>query len=432
MLPGISVPPPPSAELDDTLLKRLNVIDLSLSHLALEDLLLEEVLRSERREILKHRQALQLGVLQLESKLEVTEVRWLRSLFPQLPLSGEGDQTHPPLCFAFSQEELMDLISQPQRSLLEEENFMPIVRLLQTQIQALRATHRHTVSQYQHQAALCDKYRQVARLGVALHLALQQVARLHPFYSFPPDTCISRTRQALLFAKRPDTSKQESLEARLMELSKAVLQHLLTQALHSLREMDRTLYFFLGAMATLQVAGDVSPLEWLAFCRGLHEPAAKVLLQPDTNVLRPSWVSPEAWEECSLLESLPGFQGLLVSLSQQALQWQEYFRVPSTVVGPALCPSHAHLRPFQRGILWRILRPEAMSSVIADLTACLLGWTITEEVAFTNAYGYTRSSKPIIFLMPPVGSPVSYTHPLHWIQQMAVQRGRVVRQQWCE
>ncbi|XP_053163641.1 dynein heavy chain domain-containing protein 1 isoform X3 [Hemicordylus capensis] len=381
-------------EFDPALLKQLNVINLCLSQGALEELLLEEVLRSERREILKHRQALRLGVLQLEGKLEATE------------------------------EELVELIAQPQRSLLEEENFMPMMRLLQTQIQALRATHQHMASQCQHQVALCDKYRPVARLAGALQLALRQVARLHPLYSFPAEGCQAHLRQALLLSKRPEASKQETLEARLQELHRAVLQHLLAQALPCLQERDRPLCLFLGAVAALRVAGQVSPAEWLAFCQGLQEPVARVLLQPAPSVARPGWVEPRAWEECCLLESLPGFRGLPASLAQRAAQWQEYFRLPSTVVGPAPCPSHAHLRPFQRAILWRILRPETLSSTLAELSTCLLGWSPSEEVAIPTAYAYSRANKPVIFLMPPAGSPGSFTHPLHWIQQMAAQRGR--------
>ncbi|XP_039203890.1 dynein heavy chain domain-containing protein 1 isoform X2 [Crotalus tigris] len=320
-----------AAEADHSLLKRLNLIDLSLSQEALEEQLLSEVLHVERPEILKNQQVLYLGILQLEGKLEATE------------------------------EELMDLISQPQRSLLEEENFMPIVRLLQTQIQALHATHRHMVSQHQDQATLCGRYRPVACLAVGLHEVLQQVGRLHPLYRFPTEFCIGRVRQALISAKRQEANKQESLEARLLELSRMVLWQLLTQALPCLREVHRPLYFFLGAVTMLRVAGDVSPLEWLAFTQGLQDPAAKALLLPlGPGLVCPSWVSAEAWEECALLENLPGFHGLLASLAEKAVQWQEYFSLPSTVVGPALCPSHAHLSPFQRAILWRILCPSAM------------------------------------------------------------------------
>ncbi|XP_013912923.1 PREDICTED: dynein heavy chain domain-containing protein 1 [Thamnophis sirtalis] len=380
---------------DHSLLKRLNLIDLSLSREALEDRLLGEVLHVERPEIRKNQQILYLGILQLEGKLEATE------------------------------EELMDLISQPQRSLLEEENFMPIVHLLQTQIQALHATHRNMVSQYQDQAVLCGRYRPVACLAVGLHEALQQVGRLHPLYRFPTEFCISRVRQALITGKRQEASKQESLEARLLELSRMVLWQLLTQALPCLQEAHRPLYFFLGAVAMLRVAGDVSPLEWLAFTHGLQDPAAKALLLPlEPGSPCPDWVSEEAWEECLLLENLPGFHGLPASLAEKAVQWQEYFSLPSTVVGPALCPSHAHLGPFQRAILWRILCPGALCQLVSDLTTCLLGWSFTEKMAAINPYSYSRANKPIILVRAPARSQVSFTHPLLWIQQMAAQRGR--------
>uniref|UniRef100_A0ACB8FFS0 Uncharacterized protein n=1 Tax=Sphaerodactylus townsendi TaxID=933632 RepID=A0ACB8FFS0_9SAUR len=383
-----------ATELDPRVLKSLNVIDLSLSPAELEELLLAEVLHSERHEILKHRRALQLGVLQLEAKLEATD------------------------------EELVALISKPQRSLLEEENFMPMVQLLQTQLQALHATHQHMGSLYQDQAALCDQYRPVARLGLALHQALQQLGRLHPLYLFPAQDCFSRMRQALFSAKRSDIDKQESLEAHLLELSKAVLRHLLVQSLPGLRETDRLLYPFLGALAMLQVAGDSSPLERLAFFQGFREPAAQELLRPEAGVPRPSWVGEGAWQECQLLERLPGFQGLLASLAGRPAQWLEYFHLPSTVVGLALCPSHAHLSLFQRAILWRILRPEAMSRVICDLTTCLLGWSPTEEEAITSAYSHSRANRPVVFVVPPAGAPGSFTPPLHWIEQMAQQQGR--------
>ncbi|XP_034282242.1 dynein heavy chain domain-containing protein 1 isoform X2 [Pantherophis guttatus] len=384
-----------AAEADHSLLKRLNLIDLSLSQGALEDRLLGEVLHVERPEILKNQQILYLGILQLEGKLEATE------------------------------EELMDLISQPQQSLLEEENFMPIVRLLQTQIQALHATHKHMVSQHQDQAVLCGRYRPVACLAVGLHEALQQVGRLHPLYRFPTEFCVNCVRQALISAKRQEASKQESLEARLLELSRIVLWQLLTQALPCLQEAHRPLYFFLGAVTMLRVAGDVSPLEWLAFAQGLQDPAAKALLLPSgPGPVCPDWLSAEAWEECALLENLPGFHGLLASLAEKAVQWQEYFSLPSTVVGPALCPSHVHLSPFQRAILWRILCPRAMCQVISDLTTCLLGWSFTEKMAAVNPYSYSRANKPIILVTAPAGSQVSFTHPLLWIQQMAAQRGR--------
>lgn len=64
----------PLAEADHSLLKRLNLIDLSLSQEALEEQLLSEVLHAERPEILKNQQVLYLGILQLEGKLEATEV----------------------------------------------------------------------------------------------------------------------------------------------------------------------------------------------------------------------------------------------------------------------------------------------------------------------------------------------------------------------
>ncbi|XP_044881349.1 dynein heavy chain domain-containing protein 1 isoform X10 [Mauremys mutica] len=381
-------------EMDHALLKGLTVIDLSLSQSALEDLLLEEVLHAERREAQTHWRMLQLSILQLEDKLEDTE------------------------------EELLELISQPSRPLLEvEEEFLPLVQLLQAQLEGLRASHQHLLSLRQPHLAVQAQYRQVARLGAALHQALQQVCRLHPQYQYSTASCLAVARRALLATKRTDASKQEALAARLVELSKGLSRQLLAHAQPRLQEPHNLLLSFLGALAPLRLAGQLSPLDWLAFCQGLQAPAAEQLLQP-AQAARPGWVRAAAWRECGLLECLPGFQGLRASLAEQAAQWQEYFRLPATVVGPALSPSHAHLSLFQRAVLWRIFRPEKLCSTLHDLSTCLLGRPIAEDASYSAATIYTCSQArlPLLFLTPPWGSPGAATHPLHWIRQMAQQR----------
>ncbi|CAM5073482.1 unnamed protein product [Natator depressus] len=380
-------------EMDHAFLKGLSVIDLSLSQAALEDLLLEEVLQSERLEAQTHWRTLQLSILQLEDKLEDTE------------------------------EELLELILQRSGPLLEEEEFLSLVRLLQAQLETLHASHQHLLSLRQHHLAMQAKYRQVARLGAALHQALQQVCRLHPLYHCSPASCVAVAHRALLATKRADASKQEALEARLLELSKCLSRQLLAHAQPRLQEPHNLLLSFLGALAPLRLAGQLSPLDWLVFCQGLQAPAAEQLLQP-ARAARPGWVRTAAWRECGLLECLPGFQGLRASLAEQAAQWQEYFRLPATVVGPAPCPSHAHLSLFQRAMLWRIFCPEKLSSMLRDLVTCLLGRPIAEDASYSAATIYTCSQTdlPLLFLTPPWGLPGAATHPLHWIQQMAKQR----------
>ncbi|XP_043381883.1 dynein heavy chain domain-containing protein 1 [Chelonia mydas] len=75
-------------EMDHAFLKGLTVIDLSLSQSALEDLLLEEVLQSERLEAQTHWRTLQLSILQLEDKLEDTERAMLWRIFCPEKLSS--------------------------------------------------------------------------------------------------------------------------------------------------------------------------------------------------------------------------------------------------------------------------------------------------------------------------------------------------------
>ncbi|XP_019379303.1 PREDICTED: dynein heavy chain domain-containing protein 1, partial [Gavialis gangeticus] len=384
-------------EMEQALLPSLNVVDLSLGEGALEELLLEELLLVERHEAQSHWRRLELSILQVEDEL------------------------------ACAEEELIQLISAPEQALLETEAFLPMVHLLDTQVETLRSSHEHLCSLRQGHCAIREQYRPVARLGAALHQALHQVCRLHPLYCCRATASLAAAHRGLLVTRWGGARQQEALEARVMELRRALAQALLTYAQPGLWERHELLLALLGAVALQRLDGHVSPLAWLAFCQGLQAPtAARLLPLPPGAPPCPPGVDAKAWEECGRLEALPGFQGLQAALAGKAAMWQEYLHLPCTMVGPAPGPGHAGLGPFQRALLWRVLRPGQLCSVAADLAACLMGRPMAEAAAHSAAalYDHSQSHVPILFLTPLPGAAAATTHPLHWIQQMARQQHR--------
>ncbi|XP_019384098.1 PREDICTED: LOW QUALITY PROTEIN: dynein heavy chain domain-containing protein 1, partial [Crocodylus porosus] len=384
-------------EMERALLPSLNVVDLSLGEGALEELLLEELLLVERHEAQSHWRQLELSILQVEDEL------------------------------ACAEEELIQLISAPEQALLETEAFLPMVHLLDTQVETLRSSHEHLCSLRQGHHAIREQYRPAARLGAALHQALRQVCRLHPLYCCRATATLAAARRGLLVTRWGGARQQEALEARMMELHRALARALLTYAQPGLWERHELLLALLGAVALQRLDGHVSPLAWLAFCQGLQAPTATRLLPllPGAPPC-PAWVDAKAWEECGRLEALPGFQGLQAALAGKAATWQEYLRLPCTMVGPAPGPGHAGLGPFQRALLWRVLRPGQLCSVAADLATCLMGRPMAEAAAYSAAalYDHSQSHVPVLFLTPLPGAAAATTHPLHWIQQMARQQHR--------
>ncbi|XP_059579608.1 dynein heavy chain domain-containing protein 1 isoform X3 [Alligator mississippiensis] len=386
-------------EMERALLPSLNVVDLSLGEGALEELLLEELLLVECHEAQSHWRRLELSVLQVEDEL------------------------------ACAEEELIQLISAPEQALLETEAFLPMVQLLDTQVEMLRSSHEHLCSLRRGHRAIREQYRPAARLGAALHQALRQVCRLHPLYRCSATAGLAAARRGLLVTRWGGTRRQEALEARVMELRRALARALLTYAQPGLWERHELLLALLGAVALQRLDGHVSSLAWLAFCQGLRAPTATRLLPlPPGAPPCPAWVDAKAWEECGRLEALPGFQGLQAALAGKAAAWQEYLRLPCTMVGPAPAPSHAGLGSFQRALLWRVLRPGQLCSVAADLAACLMGRPRAEAAAHSAAtlYDHSQSHVPILFLTPLPGTAAATAHPLHWIQQMARQQHREV------
>ncbi|XP_030045347.1 dynein heavy chain domain-containing protein 1-like, partial [Microcaecilia unicolor] len=179
-------------------------------------------------------------------------------------------------------------------------------------------------------------------------------------------------------------------------------------------------FSFLAAIAQLRMTGQVTDIEWIIFLQGLKDSKVKQMLPP-TCILKPSWVNLDTWNECSLLEILPVFGNLRSSLVNQAFQWQEYFKVSSTVIGPVPCASHSHLSLFQKAILWRIFRPDKLYQVACDLTTCLLGGCFAEDYRLDTktVFSLSHSNVPVVYLMPGTGSVGPSTHPLYYIEQMA-------------
>ncbi|KAM8821378.1 dynein heavy chain domain-containing protein 1 [Eudromia elegans] len=384
-LPGITAHTG-CAEMDPALLKQVKIIDLSLSQEDFEALLLQEILHVEQHDAKARAQMIQRSVCELEDKLEDTE------------------------------EALLDLVSQAPRPLLEEENFLPMLQMLNMQLTALRTKHDYLLGLQTRHADVQARYQQLARLGAGLHEALQQLCCLHPLYHCSARTSLAVMRTALLAVRRMDTIGQEPQEAQLAESSRAVAQQFLEHAQAGLQDRHRPLLGLLGALVPLRLGGQLGGLEWMAFCRGLRGPAAGRLLRP-TEVARPAWVSHAAWRECGRLERLPPFTGLRASLAARAAQWQEYFCLPSTVVGPA--PMGLGL--FQRAVLWRIFRPAQLSRVLEELAACLLGWPRAATSPIVARLCHRGQGRALLLLAPPHGAA---THPLHWIRALAAQQHR--------
>ncbi|GCC21412.1 hypothetical protein chiPu_0019882, partial [Chiloscyllium punctatum] len=381
-----------SLEFDRTFLKQVRVLSFTISKSGLQELFLKEVLYFDRDRPSNVEHTQQMDTMYLQHQLQVT------------------------------QEELMDKVVQTATSLLNDRSIQTAAvesqdtkEQIHGYLKTLNPSKRTAI------AVTEDPYVTISNIGSEMYWALIQICRLNPLYYFSKTSFIKVVREIL--TKR--NLKVRSLGTgtctdHFMDLMYHLMSELYKYLRWCLFVQHARLYRFLVAVGHMKVMNTVTKLEWELFLRGTQDLKYDVSAQ-STCVLKPSWVSQETWDSCCILELLPAFQNLRISIAKKANQWREYFGLSSTVISAIPCSSFAHLNTFQRAILWKFFQPHKLSVIMNDVVSCELGGTLTRDLrpTTTSLFNYSWQNVPVMFLLPEDGSLSLSTHPFYWIEQMA-------------
>lgn len=275
-------------------------------------------------------------------------------------------------------------------------------------------------------AALWAPYRQVAYHGMAMVEALSSLQNLLPFFCMKSENWLAVIRRAIDSMKSCDSYHGQDLPSRLLRMKIHLARQLLINTVVALGLIQTPLVGAFGALAMLQVTKKTPKLERLAFWPGLSASPSSGHNTLIPGVTRPAWLSSRAWEECGALELLSPFAGLRASLASHSDVWQDYLSLSSTVLGPSPGPNSEPLSLFQKLILWRVLRPDCLAGVLADLTTSLLGRPLDEDLgAPTMIFDHIQPTQPILILLPPPGHPTATLHPVTVIRKLAANHEKV-------
>ncbi|KAM4697234.1 dynein heavy chain domain-containing protein 1 [Discoglossus pictus] len=366
-------------ELGPAFLKEVNVIDMSLSPLGFEEELLREITVVQDARLLEQCRSLHLSIVRLQEELQQ------------------------------SKESVLDLVISSPCTLLQIQDFLPKLSDLEESQWCLQHSLEDMGLLHQQRAENLEPYVASAEAGRFVYCRLQEVSLLSPRYCFSARAILHWAQESLQSEKGVQALRHGT------SVEKVLTQGILAHALPTLISKDRHL------LQVLLAVGQPPLMEWLSFLGLVHRSAQGAL---SSCIQRPQWVGCQAWEELSHLEKLPAFRGIRSSLSTQSSQWQEYFGLSSTVIGPLPCAHFHHLTLFQTAILWRILRPLSLGLMLSHLTTCILGPAPTVE---TDIISLTDPCTPIVFLLPRLGSPELSSYPLPQILQMAKENKKEVR-----
>ncbi|CAO2582639.1 Dynein heavy chain domain-containing protein 1 [Lemmus lemmus] len=372
------------------LLKGLNVLDLGLNMEILEEQILHEILCRERPELETRWQDLKIRAVDTYEAVKDAEERLLAIL-----------------------------LLQNQRRQKPSKFLREMVRT-QAKICQLNAQKEEIEEQKLEEMVLWAPYRQIACHGIAVVEALSSLQKLLPFFCMKLENWLAVTRQALDSVKPHDSYHGEDLASHLLQLKINLTRQLLSSTVAALGLTQAPLVGALGAVALLQVTKKTPKLERLALWPGLSASPSTSHNTQGPGMARPAWLGLRAWQECGALELLPPFAGLRASLAGHSSMWQDYLSLSSTVLGPAPGPNSEPLSLLQKLILWRVLRPDCLAGALADLTTCLLGRPLDEDLgAPTMIFEHSQATQPILILLPPPGHPTATLHPVTVIRKLA-------------
>lgn len=331
----------------------------------------------------------------------------------------------------------MENILQSSTPLLQDPDFLPYVSLCQRASLRLQAEIEELSNEMDGHKAIMNDFHFITTLATALHMALQDVERLYPFYFFPLCNFLIALQEALDRKCWTDvTCSAEMVKGVVMtDISHRIVSHLLAYYDSYLFQNHAELLRLFFSVAFHMHTESCSEIERVVFLRGFNniKSAEYAPLREQSAPVLPSWIPTHTIAVLGLLEKIPCFHGLVSSLRNLSRQWQEYFHFPSaTVVGTVPCQSHSQLTILQRAILWKTFCPQWFAAVVDDLSACQQGQNIQSSETcgrHTNtpealSSFLSRNKGPVIVTMPDqIENGSGSIHPLRWIKHQAEIKG---------
>jgi len=164
----------------------------------------------------------------------------------------------------------------------------------------------------------------------------------------------------------------------------------------------------------LQSAGQLNNEEWQYFLKG------GVVLDRNTLPLNPadSWITAEAWDNVTQLETVEAFKGILNSFDTSTNDWEKWFRQTEPESAP-LPSDWEDCTELQKMLLVRSLRPDRVIFAATTFVANALGRKFVEPPVLDLGETYADSlpPTPLIFVLS------AGVDPTDNLRKLAAERG---------
>ena len=332
---------------------KINLLNFSVTTQGLEQQLLAEVVRFEKKELEERADRLVVQIADAQSQLVENEEKILALLS-----ASSGD--------ILDNEVLIDTLAESKKKSDEvSENLN---------------TALHTSADI---AKARDLYRPMAKRGSVVFSTLSEVATLQHMYQNSLSFFLKLFRSTLARTPRSD-----DVAERCKSLTEAITTNGFNSTCRGMFASDKPAFAFLLAAAIQRQEGTISDAEWNFFLRG----AGGILVSNPKQLNEPHWVSEAQWEELLFVSQLPGMQGVDDAINGSPDEWKEAL---SNGMVPLVRGA------FRKLLLMRILQEDRVAKAASDYVVETLGPNFIDPPSFDMQASFADSTctTPIILVL---------------------------------
>ncbi|XP_051940421.1 dynein heavy chain domain-containing protein 1 [Hippocampus zosterae] len=383
-----------SSAIHPSVLAQVDVVDLSPSSDQIQELMLTQLLQSECKVLLIQHLRMQNDKQLLQKKL-VTE-----------------------------EDSLMDSVLQSDATRMQAPEFLTQVAEVQESMSCVRTELQLVDEKKEFLDPLLAAPQQLIKLACLFYQALQELSRLSPAYYFPLSAFMAVMQEA--FAEKASRlvsyGTGKVMGGVIPEIRNKMVAKLMFYYRPCLFRSHGAVFKLLVTLAVMHTNQLCSLPERTAFVLGFKD----ILVPPTLHSPKDNRISPEGDSDLLILERIPDFTGLTASLTSSRNEWQDYLRLPSTVItDPVPCGSHRHLSLMQRALLLKTLHPHSTEELAEAMAACQFRIPRNPSVPHCGnpgaLYKFLGKHKGPIILTWPCSSKDKWTsiNPLHLVRLLA-------------
>jgi dynein heavy chain, axonemal len=310
------------------------------------------------------------------------------------------------------EDRILHLISSTKGSLLDDANLVDTLqesKVTSTSVQEKMASAAATEKIID---ATREGYRPVAFQASLLYFVLADLSSVDPMYQFSLDAYVglfkdsiakSKEEQAknagLMLDAPPEAGGDAELKARIDAINSFHTGAVYGYACRALFERHKLLLSLQITARKMLAEGALPKALWDFFLKG-----GQVL---DRSEQRPNpsggWLDKVGWDNVTVLDSLPGFAGLVNAIESGTGEWEYWFKTEAPEEEDVPGGFDGRLSELQHMCLIRAIRPDRVLRVVRTFVAHNLGPEFVDPPPnrLRDLLDASDEVKPVIFVLSP-------------------------------